>query len=55
MSRWANDPEGAADALIERSLDDIALQGRVLLVNQAGALQALHGLGHDLRGVPLAP
>ena len=41
MSRWANDPEGAADALIERSLDDIALQGRVLLVNQAGALPAM--------------
>jgi 16S rRNA (guanine1207-N2)-methyltransferase len=40
MSRWANDPEGAADALIERSLDDIQLQGGVLLVNQAGTLPA---------------
>jgi 16S rRNA (guanine1207-N2)-methyltransferase len=41
MSRWANDPEGAADALIERSLDDIPLQRRVMLVNQAGALPAM--------------
>lgn len=38
MSRWANDPERAADALIERSLDDIELSGRILLVNQAGAV-----------------
>ena len=36
MSRWADDPEGAADALILRSLGDIG--GRVLLVNQGGAL-----------------
>jgi 16S rRNA (guanine1207-N2)-methyltransferase len=34
MSRWAQDPEGAADALILRHLDDIPLAGRVLLVNQ---------------------
>jgi 16S rRNA (guanine1207-N2)-methyltransferase len=38
MSRWADDPEAAADALILRSLDDISLPGRVLLVNQGGAL-----------------
>lgn len=41
MSRWANDPERAADALIERSLDEIAPSGRILLANQAGALPAL--------------
>lgn len=40
MSRWANDPERAADALIERSLDEIALSGHILLVNQHGALPA---------------
>jgi len=41
MSRWANDPEAAADQLIGRSLDAIDLSGRVLLANQAGALPAL--------------
>lgn len=41
MSRWANDPERAADALVERVLDDIGVQGRVLLVNQGGNLPAL--------------
>jgi 16S rRNA (guanine1207-N2)-methyltransferase len=41
MSRWADDPERAADTLIGRIVDDIALQGRVLLVNQSGALPAL--------------
>jgi 16S rRNA (guanine1207-N2)-methyltransferase len=41
MSRWANDPERAADALIERSLDEIALRGRILLVNQGGIFPAL--------------
>jgi 16S rRNA (guanine1207-N2)-methyltransferase len=40
MSRWADDPEGAADALILRSLDDIGPEGRLLAVNQAGALPA---------------
>ena len=40
MSRWAQDPEGAADALILRSLDDIAVAGRVLLVNQGRSLPA---------------
>ena len=41
MSRWTNDPERAADALIERSLDEIALRGRLLLVNQGGILPSL--------------
>ena len=41
MSRWASDPEGAADALIGRSLDDLGLRGSVLLVNQARRLPAL--------------
>lgn len=41
MSRWADDPERAADALIERSLDEVALGDRVLLVNQGGTLPSL--------------
>jgi 16S rRNA (guanine1207-N2)-methyltransferase len=41
MSRWANDPEAAADQLIGRSLQAIDLYGRVLLANQAGALPSL--------------
>ncbi len=41
MSRWANDPEAAAEELIRRSLDAIDLTGRVLLANHAGALPAL--------------
>ena len=41
MSRWADDPEGAADALIGRNLGDIDLGGRVLLVNQGGALPSV--------------
>jgi 16S rRNA (guanine1207-N2)-methyltransferase len=40
MSRWAQDPESAADALILRSLDDIGVAGRVLLVNQRAAMPA---------------
>jgi 16S rRNA (guanine1207-N2)-methyltransferase len=40
MSRWAQDSESAADALILRSLDDIAVAGRVLLVNQSRSLPA---------------
>ena len=38
MSRWADDPEYAADALIERGVDLSALSGRILLVNQGGGL-----------------
>jgi 16S rRNA (guanine1207-N2)-methyltransferase len=41
MSRWANDPQAAADHLIGRSLEAIDPRGRVLLANQAGALPAL--------------
>ncbi len=41
MSNWRNDPEGAADQLIRRSLDDIEVRGRVLLAYQAGDLPAL--------------
>lgn len=38
MSRWAADPDRAADELILRSLDAIEPTGRILAVNQAGAL-----------------
>ena len=51
MSRWAHDPEQAADALMERCLDAIALRGRILLVNQGGTLPALvaaSGLAYDI-------
>jgi 16S rRNA (guanine1207-N2)-methyltransferase len=49
MSRWADDPEAAADALILRSLDDIGIGGRLLLVNQGGTLPSrLQGLAFDL-------
>jgi 16S rRNA (guanine1207-N2)-methyltransferase len=41
VSNWRNDPEGAADQLIRRSLDDIDVQGRVLLAYQSGDLPAL--------------
>ena len=41
MSRWANDPEGAADQLIGGSLDSLSLEGRVLLANQPGGLPSL--------------
>jgi 16S rRNA (guanine1207-N2)-methyltransferase len=40
MSRWSEDPDGAADALILRCLDDIAVAGRVLLVNQSRSVPA---------------
>jgi 16S rRNA (guanine1207-N2)-methyltransferase len=41
MSRWASDPEAAAEELIRRSLDAIDLKGRILLANHAGALPTL--------------
>jgi 16S rRNA (guanine1207-N2)-methyltransferase len=41
MSRWASDPERAADELIARTLDAIDLHGRILLANQAGSLPSL--------------
>src|SRR5688572_936310 len=40
MSRWAQDPDAAADALILRCLEDIAVAGRVLLASQSRALPA---------------
>jgi 16S rRNA (guanine1207-N2)-methyltransferase len=50
MSRWANDPDRAADELIVRSLAAIDLDGRILLAyQQAGALPALiTGRGLDV-------
>ncbi len=41
MSRWSSDPDRAADALILRSLDGMAVAGRVLLVNQGGSLPSV--------------
>ena len=38
MSRWASDPDAAADQLIIRCLDDIDVAGRVLLANQTGGV-----------------
>jgi 16S rRNA (guanine1207-N2)-methyltransferase len=38
MSRWADDPERAADALIARCLHAVAPYGRMLLANQGGSL-----------------
>jgi 16S rRNA (guanine1207-N2)-methyltransferase len=40
MTRWADDPEAAADRLIGPCLDAIDWRGRILLANQAGALPA---------------
>jgi 16S rRNA (guanine1207-N2)-methyltransferase len=45
MSRWSNDPEHAADALIARGVDLSSLSGRILLANQGGELpETLRGL-----------
>ena len=41
MSNWRNDPEGAAEQLIRRSLDDIEVRGRVLLAYATGDLASL--------------
>jgi 16S rRNA (guanine1207-N2)-methyltransferase len=41
MSRWARDPEDAADDLIGKSLGDIDVRGRLLVANQMGRLPAL--------------
>ncbi|KAB2910578.1 MAG: class I SAM-dependent methyltransferase [Hyphomicrobiaceae bacterium] len=41
MSRWTHDPDGAADELVRRSLDDLALGHRVLAANQGGEVPAL--------------
>jgi 16S rRNA (guanine1207-N2)-methyltransferase len=40
MSRWSSHPDRAADALVLRSLDGLAVAGRVLAVNQGGSLPA---------------
>ena len=40
MSRWAQDPEGAADRLILGCLDAVAVSGTVLAVNQSRLLPA---------------
>jgi 16S rRNA (guanine1207-N2)-methyltransferase len=40
VSNWRNDPEGAAEQLIRRSLDDIEVQGRVLLAYASADLAA---------------
>jgi 16S rRNA (guanine1207-N2)-methyltransferase len=51
MTRWADDPERAADELIVRSLDAFALEGRILLANQGGTLPSLldaRGLAFEL-------
>ena len=41
MSRWAKDPEAAADALIGRSLDALDLSGRILIANPSSGLPAM--------------
>jgi 16S rRNA (guanine1207-N2)-methyltransferase len=41
MSRWAKDPDAAADALIARSLDALHLAGRILLANASSGLAAM--------------
>jgi len=41
MSRWAKDPEAAADALIGRSLDALDLSGRILIANASSGLPAM--------------
>jgi len=49
MSRWARDPEAAADELIGRCLDALDLSGRLLVANQAGRLpDMLAARGCDL-------
>jgi 16S rRNA (guanine1207-N2)-methyltransferase len=51
MSRWADDPQAAADALIARSLSALELSGRVLLANAgAGAAKLMAA-----RGVSFTP
>jgi 16S rRNA (guanine1207-N2)-methyltransferase len=41
VSRWRQDPEGAADELMRRSLDAIAPEGRVLVANATETLPLL--------------
>jgi 16S rRNA (guanine1207-N2)-methyltransferase len=49
MTRWSHDPEGAADALMRRSLDVIGHPGRILAGYQSGSLPA--ALAGDGRAV----
>jgi 16S rRNA (guanine1207-N2)-methyltransferase len=51
MTRWAENPDVAADELIRRHLDSIDLGGHVLLAGQAGTLPALladRGIGSEI-------
>jgi 16S rRNA (guanine1207-N2)-methyltransferase len=49
MTRWAEDPEGAADALVARATDRLGLAGRLLLIEQYGQLpRTLAAAGHDV-------
>ncbi len=51
MTRWASDPDDAADELIRRSLQSIGLEGRVLLGGPSGTLPALlagRGIGCEV-------
>jgi 16S rRNA (guanine1207-N2)-methyltransferase len=41
MSRWSLDPDRAAEALILRSLEGMAVAGHVLAVNQGGSLPSV--------------
>ena len=41
MSRWAKDPDAAADALIGRSLGALNLSGRILLANPSSGLPGM--------------
>jgi 16S rRNA (guanine1207-N2)-methyltransferase len=45
MSRWAHDPEAAAEALIGRSLDALDLSGDILIAYAAAGLPARLGKG----------
>ena len=48
MSRWSADPEAAADALLENTIDDLNFTGRLLLANQHGRMpQVLKQRGLD--------
>jgi len=48
MSRWAKDPDAAADALIGRSLNALDLAGRLLIANPSSGLAAML----NARGLP---
>jgi 16S rRNA (guanine1207-N2)-methyltransferase len=48
MSRWAKDPDAAADALIGRSLPALSLAGRILIANASSGLAGML----SARGLP---